>query len=69
MPSVSLKAHFDGKRIVLDEPFDIAPNSPLLVTVLADAERADFAKLAAQSLTRAFGSDEPDYTIADVKKS
>lgn len=35
MPSVSLKAHYDGERILLDEPFEIPPNSPLMVTVLA----------------------------------
>jgi hypothetical protein len=27
MPAVTLKAHYDGERIVLDEPFDIPPIS------------------------------------------
>jgi len=27
MPSVTLKAHYDGERILLDEPFEIPPNS------------------------------------------
>lgn len=35
MSSIKLKAHFDGERILLDEPFDIPPNAPLVVVVLA----------------------------------
>lgn len=69
MPSVSIKAHFDGKRIVLDEPFDIAPNAPLLVTILADDERSGWTTLSAQSLARAYGDNEPDYSTSDVKSS
>jgi hypothetical protein len=45
MPTVSLKAHYDGQHIVLDEPFDLAPNSPLMVTVLPEEERTELAKL------------------------
>jgi len=68
MPSVSLRAHFDGQRIVLDEPFEFAPNSSLLVTVLEDPIRTDWAEIAAQSLARAYGGDEPDYSLDDVKR-
>ena len=74
MPTVILKAHYDGERIVLDEPFDLATNSPLIVTVLpADAEtltreRAEWAALGAQGLARAYGDDEPEYTLADIKE-
>lgn len=38
MPAVTLKAHYDGERILLDEPFDLPPNTPLMVTVLSDTE-------------------------------
>ena len=34
MPKVALQAHYDGERIVLDEPFDLPAHAPLLVTVL-----------------------------------
>jgi hypothetical protein len=74
MATVILKAHFDGKHIVLDEPFDLSTNSPLMVTVLSangdaiDRERAEWAHLAAQSLARAYGDSEPEYTLADVKE-
>ena len=73
MSSVILKAHFDGEHIVLDEPFVLPPNAPLAVTVLAlpspehDRERAGWAALSAQSLARAYGDNEPEYSLADLK--
>ena len=71
MPAVTLKAHFNGKQIVLDEPFDLPPDSPLMVTVLPKAESAEDVQwhgLAANALARAYGNDEPDYSAADVKR-
>ncbi len=70
MPTVALKAHFDGDHIVLDEPFDIPPHSPLIVTLLPepDTERADWEALAVESLARAYGPDEPDYSLNDIKR-
>ena len=74
MATVILKAHFDGQHIVLDEPFELSTNSPLMVTVLsanADAigrERAEWDNLAAQSLARAYGDSEPEYTLSDLKE-
>jgi hypothetical protein len=71
MPAVTLKAHFNGKQIVLDEPFDLPPNSPLMVTIMPhedSIEDAQWHRLAAGSLARAYGEDEPDYSVADVKQ-
>jgi hypothetical protein len=34
MKTVTLSAHFDGKHIQLDEPFKLAPEARLLVTVV-----------------------------------
>ena len=34
MPTPALLAHYDGQHIRLDEPFDLAPNTRLIVTVL-----------------------------------
>lgn len=69
---MSLKAHFDGEKIQLDEPFDLPPNTPLLVTVLpadgADAERAAWVETGRQNLARAFADDEPEYTLADIRR-
>lgn len=68
MPAAILKAHYDGQHIVLDEPFELPANAPLIVTVIApDAERSDWAALGAQSLARAYGDNEPEYTTADLK--
>ena len=75
MISVTLRAHYDGEHIVLDEPFEIPVNAPLTVTVLAPAasehdrerERASWAALSAWNLARAYGDDEPEYTVADLR--
>lgn len=72
MPSVSLKAHYDGERIRLDEPFDLPCNASLLVTVLEipgrDPERSEWTAAAAKGLARAFSEDEPEYGISDIQK-
>lgn len=73
MQSVVLKAHYDGERIVLDEPFVLSPNAPLAVAVLSpatsehDSERTEWAALSTESLARAYGDDEPEYTLADLQ--
>ena len=73
MPTTILRAHFDGEHIVLDEPFSLPLNAPLTVTVVSpstpeyNSERAEWAALSAQSLTRAYGHDEPEYTLDDLK--
>ena len=69
MATVTLKAHFDGKHIVLDEPFEFPLNAKLAVMVVSPAiEREDWSQMAAENLARAYGDAEPDYTAADLKK-
>ena len=70
MNSVILPAYFDGQKIVLDEPYPLEPNTPLTVTVLCeeDQEREDWARFGRQNLARAYSDDEPEYTMADIKK-
>ena len=74
MQSVILKAHYDGEHIVLDEPFALPPNAALAVTVLYtttpehDSEHAEWEALADESLARAYGTDEPDYSLNDIKR-
>ena len=68
---VSLKAHFDGQSIQLDEPFQLPANAQLLVTILSpvensDEERASWNEFSQQGLARAYGADEPEYTVADI---
>ncbi|MEW6350510.1 MAG: hypothetical protein AB1646_15710 [Thermodesulfobacteriota bacterium] len=71
MPAVTLKAHFDGERIVLDEPFEIPPNSPLMVTVLPSFEAVaeeDWILAARKALSGAYGPDEPEYSTEDLRQ-
>ncbi len=71
MPLLTLKAHFDGQHIVLDEPFALPANAPLMVTLLATDstdERADWLRASAAGLNRAYADDEPEYTIADLRR-
>jgi hypothetical protein len=70
MPALILKAHFDGKNITLDEPYDLQPGTPLTVTVFptqAEQEKVDWSRVASLGLARAYGDDEPEYTLKDVK--
>ncbi len=72
MPAITLKAHFDGQRILLDEPFDLPKGSRLMVTVLPPPppdgmENAQWSQLSSAGLARAYGDDEPEYSMDDVK--
>jgi hypothetical protein len=72
METVTLRAHFDGKQIVLDEPFELEPNTEVIVTVAArasDEEREAWTRLALQSLARAYGDDEPEYSRNQIKEA
>ena len=70
MPSISLKAHYDGTAIRLDEPFELPEGAQLMVTVLdpvrPENDQAGWIDLSARSLARAYGDSEPEYSIADI---
>lgn len=72
MEAISLNAHFDGERIVLDEPLDLAPDTKLIVTVVptedSDQARDDWLRLSTEGLARAYGDDEPEHTIDTIKE-
>ena len=69
MPTLTFKAHYDGERIVLDEPFDLPLDSPLMVTMVVPLEddHSTWTKFSTQNLSQAYSDAEPDYTIRDVK--
>ena len=72
MPSITLKAHYDGRTILLDEPYEMPTNARLLVTVVAptpDDEREAWARLGGEGLERAYAASEPDYGLEDVRRS
>ncbi len=72
MNAVTLKAHYDGKHICLDEPFSLKPNTHLLVTVVpsetAGAERQAWLAASQAGFARAYGDNEPDYSGAVIRE-
>lgn len=71
METITLRAHFDGEQIRLDEPFELEPNTELIVTVLpgSSEQREDWTRLSLKSLARAYGDDEPDYSLDLIKEA
>lgn len=72
MRAITLPAHFDGQQIRLDEPFALATDTPLTVTVWhrgTEAEDQDdqFA-LSAAGLSLAYGGEEPDYSQVALRE-
>lgn len=71
MPTLTPKAHYDGERIQLDEPFDLPEDSQLMMTILAPEpldERAEWLQFSAAGLARAYSDDEPEYEF-DAKRA
>ncbi len=68
----TLRGHYDGNQIILDEPFQLEPNVALLITVLSDEdvreEREDFATFSLQGLRYAYADDEPEYSFDMIKE-
>ena len=72
MPIITLPAHFDGEQICLDEPFDLKPDTKLIVTVLpqqeADNEHEEWLSLSGKKLEDAYGEKEPEYSSDLLKE-
>ena len=79
MPVTTLSAHFDGKQIIIDEPFKLKPNTKLLVTVLpeikSDQERNEtleendtWSQVSLQSLEAAYSKNEIEYSLNLIKE-
>ncbi len=70
METITLRAHFDGKQILLNDPYELQPNTNLLVLVITppDAEQTAWLTLSAQGLNAAYGADEPDYPATLIKE-
>lgn len=74
MKTTTFSAIFDGEHIRLEDDLPLPKNARLLVTLLPDndeiaRERADWLRLSAQNLARAYGPDEPDYPDSCLKES
>lgn len=73
MAQTAFRAHFDGQHVLLDEPCDIPANTRLIVFVPGDQslseEREFWMAAGIQSLARAYGEDEPEYSLDLVKEA
>jgi hypothetical protein len=63
----ALKATYDGEKILLEEEIRLPKNSKLIV-ILLDDDADDWYTLPSQSLNRAYGEQEPEYSLSEVKE-
>jgi hypothetical protein len=72
MYAITLQAHFDGKQIILDEPYELEPNTRLIVTVLPENnvsdEREAWLHFSRKGLENAYDEDEPEYTLDMIRR-
>jgi hypothetical protein len=71
MRTIALRAHFDGEHIQLDEPCELAPDTPLVIVVRSDeneTERKDWQVAAGLLLESVYGEDEPEYPLDLIKE-
>jgi hypothetical protein len=70
--AIRLRAHYDGEKIILDEPFELEPETELIVTIVQPGglgeEHDDWLRLSMSGLARAYGDDEPEYTMDMIKE-
>ena len=65
----AIRAKYDGKQILFNSQVNIKPNSKVIVLVLdGEEDTSDWSSLSAMSLSKAYGVDEPEYTISLVKE-
>jgi hypothetical protein len=72
MNTITLRAHFDGEQICLDEPFELKPNTRLIITVLLEDQPHDehgpWLLLSQQGLETAYGENEVEYSLDLIKE-
>lgn len=67
---ISIPAHFDGERILLDEPVELERNARLVVTVLPDddLDRDAWLRLSVNQPNAAYDGDGDDYPLDSIKE-
>ena len=72
MHSRTVRAHFDGEHIRLDEPYTLEPDMQLLVIVLPkqfdESEHEDWIRLSQKTLENAYDENEPEYSLDAIKE-
>ena len=73
MRLMTIRAHFDGEQIRLDEPCQLAPDTKLLIVVVPshtpDGEHEEWMLLSRQGLENAYDEQEPEYSLNAIKES
>ena len=72
MNTINLKAHFDGNKILLDEPLNLEPDTKLIITVLpkhTNEEREEWMLLSKKNLERAYDKNEPEYSTNLIRET
>ena len=69
----TIRAHYDGEQIRLDEPCQLTRDDKLLIVVVpsqpSDRESEDWMILSRQGLDAAYGEQEPEYSLNSIKES
>ena len=73
MHTITLSGHYDGKQILLDEPYPLEPNTRLIITVLPDPkkiseEREECFTLSLNGLAQAYADEEIEYSLDMIKR-
>ena len=70
MENITLLAHYDGSHIQLDEPYELQPDTKLLVSVIRSdaAEDVAWTKFSQQGLAAAYSDAEPEYSLNMVRE-
>lgn len=71
MKAIALRAHFDGEHIQLDEPCQLAPDTPLMIIVRrqeGEDEQDEWGVAAGLLMESAYGEDEPEYPLDLIKE-
>lgn len=70
METITLHGHYDGSQIQIDDPFEMQPNTKVLITIVPteDAERMAWHHFSTQGLASAYSNDEPEYALNLIKE-
>lgn len=72
MKTLAFTGQFNDGVIHPDEKLDLPANTRVLVTVLpavnADEEREMWSRLSLSALSGAYGQDEPNYPLSQLKE-
>ncbi len=71
--TITLRGHFDGERIQIDEPYRLEPGTRLIITALPQNTEQDdqmfWSQLAQVGLARAYGDAEPEYVFEMIREA